>query len=97
MIKADLVNELAKLGITKKQAQVAVDTVFGTIRSQLKKGGKVSVVGFGTFMVKKKAARQGRNPSTGEGIHIPAKLQPVFKPGTALKEMVKRASVEGEE
>ena len=89
--KSDLVDAVAELGITKKQAMVAVDTVFDTVKRVLKKGGKLSVVGFGTFLVKEKRARRGRNPRTGEEIAIPAKQQPVFKAGNILKEEVKRA------
>ncbi len=89
--KAELVDAVAELGITKKQAMVAVDTIFDTIKDTLKRGGKVSVVGFGTFLVKEKNARRGRNPRTGERIKIPAKFQPAFKAGNILKQEVKDA------
>ena len=88
MTKQDLVNEVAKVGMTKKQAATAVNVVFDSIKGALKKGDKVSLVGFGSFSVKKRAAREGRNPRTGRPLRIPAKKVPVFKPGKALRESV---------
>ena len=89
MNKADLVNEVAKVVSTKKEAQAAVDCVFDTIKKALKKKDTVTLVGFGTFKVEKRKARKGRNPQTGEVIKIKAKKVPKFVPGKALKEMVK--------
>ncbi len=89
--KAELVDVVSELGITKKQAAVAVDTVFDTIKAALKEGTQVSVVGFGTFLVKEKRPRKGRNPRTGESIDIPAKSQPFFRAGNILKEEIKSA------
>jgi len=88
MTKQDLVNKVAEVGITKKQAAIAVDAVFGSIKDALAAGDKVSLVGFGSFSVKERAAREGRNPRTGRPLRIPAKKVPVFKPGKALKESV---------
>ena len=88
MTKQDLVNEVAEVGITKKQASDAVNAIFDTIKDALVDGEKVSLVGFGSFSVKKREAREGRNPRTGEPLEIAAKTVPVFKAGKALKDAV---------
>ena len=88
MNKGDLVNEVAELVSTKKEAQAAVDCVFSSISSALKKGDTVSLVGFGSFKVVKRKARKGRNPQTGEEIDIKASNVPKFTPGQALKKAV---------
>ncbi len=88
MNKGDLINEVAKVVGVKKEAAAAVDAVFDAITSALKKGEDVRLVGFGTFSVRKRAARTGRNPRTGATLQIPAKKVPVFKPGKALKDAV---------
>jgi DNA-binding protein HU-beta len=88
MTKQDLVNEVANLGLTKKQAAIAVNAVFDTIKDALAAGDKVGLVGFGSFSVKKRAAREGRNPRTGRPLKIPAKKVPVFKPGKGLRDVV---------
>jgi len=89
MNKADLVNEVAKVVKTKKDAQVAVDVVLSSITEALGKGDSVSLVGFGTFKVAERKARKGRNPQTGEEIYIAASKVPKFVAGKALKEAVK--------
>ena len=89
MNKGDLVNEVAKVVSTKKEAQAAVDCVIASITKSLKKKNAVTLVGFGTFKVDKRKARKGRNPQTGEVIKIKAKKVPKFVPGKALKEAVK--------
>jgi DNA-binding protein HU-beta len=89
MNKADLVNEVAKVVSTKKEAQAAVDSVLNTIKQSLKKKDTVTLIGFGTFKVDKRKARKGRNPQTGDVINIKAKRVPKFVPGKALKEAVK--------
>ena len=89
MNKGDLVNEVAKVVSTKKQAQAAVDCVLSTITKALKKKDTVTLVGFGTFKVDKRKARKGRNPQTGEEIKIKAKKVPKFVAGKALKDTVK--------
>ncbi|MCG6910196.1 MAG: HU family DNA-binding protein [Deltaproteobacteria bacterium] len=89
MNKGDLVNELAKVLETKKDAQAAVDGVLSSITNALKNGDSVSLVGFGTFKVAERSARQGRNPQTGEAMHIPASRVPKFAAGKALKDAVK--------
>jgi DNA-binding protein HU-beta len=88
VVKADLVAKVAEIGITKKQAAQIVDTVFGAIKDALASGDRVSLIGFGTFSVKERAAREGRNPRTGKKIKIPKKNVPSFKPGKGLKESV---------
>lgn len=88
MVKADLVAKVAEIGITKKQAAQVVDSVCDAIKDALANGDKVSLIGFGTFSVKERAAREGRNPRTGKKIRIPKKKVPSFKAGKALKEAV---------
>lgn len=90
MNKTELVSAVAeKSEISKKDAAKAVDAVFATIEEALAKGDKVQLIGFGTFEVRERAARKGRNPQTGDEIEIPASKVPAFKPGKALKEAVK--------
>jgi nucleoid DNA-binding protein len=89
MNKGDLVNEVAKVLKTKKDAQEAVDCVFSSITKALGNGDSVSLIGFGTFKVAQRKARKGRNPQTGEEIYIAASKVPKFVVGKALKEAVK--------
>ena len=89
MNKGDLINEVAKVVNTKKEAQDAVDCILSAITKSLKKKNSVSLVGFGTFKVDKRKARKGRNPQTGEEIKIKAKKVPKFVAGKALKDAVK--------
>ena len=86
MNKGDLVNEVAKVVSTKKQAQTAVDCIFSTISNALKNNDSVTLVGFGTFKVAQRKARTGRNPQTGQQMFINAKNVPRFVPGKALKD-----------
>ena len=88
MNKGDLINEVAKVTSTKKEAQAAVDCIFSTITNVLKKKSTVTLIGFGTFKVDKRKARTGRNPRTGETIKIRAKKVPKFVAGKALKDAV---------
>jgi nucleoid DNA-binding protein len=88
MNKGDLISELAKVTCTKKEAEDAVNALFDIITKALKKKDTVTLVGFGTFKVSKRAARTGRNPQTGEEIKIKAKSVPRFVPGKALKDAV---------
>ena len=91
MNKGELVAALAaKTGSTKKSAEASLDALVEIATAELKKGGKVQLVGFGTLEVRKRAARKGRNPQTGEEIKIPASKAPVFKAGKALKEVVNK-------
>ncbi len=85
--KAELIEHIAKQAdISKAAAGRALEALIGGVRSTLKKGGTVSVVGFGTFSVTKRAARTGRNPRTGAAIKIKAAKVPKFKPGKALRD-----------
>jgi len=89
MNKGDLIDAVAgSTDLSKADSGRAVDAVIEAITKALKKGGTVSLVGFGTFTVKKRAARQGRNPRTGEAIQIKASKVPGFKAGKALKDAV---------
>jgi nucleoid DNA-binding protein len=87
--KAELIEAVAKVTCTKAEASTAVNAVFDSIAKALKKGDTVTLVGFGTFSVKKRKARIGRNPQTGKEIKIAAKKVPAFKPGKELKDTVK--------
>ncbi len=89
MNKGDLVNQVAKVVSTKKEAQAAVNCVLQSITKALKKKDTVTLVGFGTFKVDKRKARKGRNPRTGEEIKIKAKKVAKFVPGKALKAAIK--------
>lgn len=88
MNKGDLINELAKVTCTKKEAEAALDCVLSSITKALKKNDTVTLVGFGTFKVSKRTARTGRNPQTGETIKIKAKKVPKFVAGKGLKDAV---------
>ena len=94
MNKGDLINEVAKVVGTKKDAQAAVECVFDSITKALKKKGQVAIAGFGTFKVAKRKARTGRNPQTGEEIKIAAKSVPKFTAGKALKDGMEETSGE---
>jgi DNA-binding protein HU-beta len=85
--KNDLVDAVAeRTGLAKSDAARAVEAVLGTVTETLQKGDQVALSGFGTFVVKARAARTGRNPRTGEPIAIPASRVPAFKAGKALKD-----------
>ncbi|MCL2859066.1 MAG: HU family DNA-binding protein [Oscillospiraceae bacterium] len=91
MNKADLVAKLAeKTGDTKKNAEVCLNAFVDVVSQALVHGEKVQLVGFGSFEVRKRAARKGRNPQTKEEIKIPASKAPVFKAGKALKDLVNK-------
>ena len=89
MTKADIVNKLSdSVGLSKKDAVAAVEAVIATITKALSKGESVQLVGFGSFNVRKRAARTGRNPQTGASIKIAARKVPSFKAGKGLKDAV---------
>lgn len=91
MNKSDLVAAVAaKTGTTKKDAETAINSFVEVVTEALEKGDKVQLVGFGSFEVRKRAARKGRNPQTKEEIKIPASKAPVFKAGKALKDLVNK-------
>ena len=89
MNKAELIDEVAKVTCSKKEAGLAVDATFAAIQKALKKGGAVTLLGFGTFDVRKRKARTGRNPQTGAVLKIAAKKIPIFKAGKGLKDAVR--------
>jgi integration host factor subunit beta len=95
MTKAELVEEVARAAeLTKKDSEVIVDEVFKNIIQSLNKGEKIELRGFGSFRVRERDARRGRNPKTGDPVDIPAKRVPYFKPGKELKELINLDSKE---
>ncbi|MET3288324.1 HU family DNA-binding protein [Brevibacillus fluminis] len=91
MNKTELIAKVAETAeLTKKDATKAVDAVLDAIADSLKEGDKVSLIGFGNFEVRERAARKGRNPQTGEEIEIASSKIPAFKPGKELKDVVKQ-------
>ena len=91
MTKAELIEELSSVGdITRKQSEVIVDAVFESIVTALMRGEKIELRGFGTFKLRQRESRAGRNPKTGVGVVVPAKKVPSFKAGKALRELLNR-------
>ena len=89
MNKSELIKAIAdSTGLKQTEASRVVDSVFDTIAASLRKGDQVAVAGFGTFVAKTRAAREGRNPSTGKAIAIPARTSAAFKPASALKDLI---------
>src|SRR5918998_6175533 len=89
MTKADLVEDVARAAeLTKKDAEQLVEIIFESIIDALNKGEKIELRGFGSFRVRQRGARKGRNPKTGDPVDIPAKRVPYFKPGKELKELI---------
>jgi integration host factor subunit beta len=89
MTKADLVEEVAKVTeLTRKDSEVIVDTLFESVIKALRVGDKLEVRGFGSFRVRQRNARVGRNPKTGEKVEVPAKRVPYFKPSKELKDLI---------
>jgi integration host factor subunit beta len=96
MTKAELVEEVARAAeLTKKDSEVVVDEVFKNIIQALNRGEKIELRGFGSFRVRQRDARRGRNPKTGAPVDIPAKRVPYFKPGKELKELINDKTIEG--
>jgi integration host factor subunit beta len=96
MTKAELVEEVARAAeLTKKDSEVVVDEVFKNIIQALNRGEKIELRGFGSFRVRQRDARRGRNPKTGAPVDIPAKRVPYFKPGKELKELINDKAIEG--
>ena len=90
MNKTELINAVAETsGLTKKDSEVALNAILDTIQDAMKNGDKVQLVGFGSFEVKERAARTGRNPRTKETVEIPASKAPVFKAGQAFKDAIR--------
>jgi integration host factor subunit beta len=89
MTKAELVEEVAGMTqLTKKHAEIIVNTVFGSIVDSLREGSKIELRGFGSFRLRSRGSRTGRNPKTGDSVPVPAKRIPYFKPGKELKELL---------
>ena len=89
MTKAELVDNVAeKVNLTKKQTEVIVNILFNSITEALSQGDKVELRGFGSFRIRSRNPREGRNPKTGDAVQIPAKKVPFFKAGKELREMV---------
>lgn len=94
MTKAELIEMVSEdIKLTKKQTEVIVNTVFKSITDALSNGDKVELRGFGSFRIKKRGSREGRNPKTGESVSIPAKKVPFFKAGKELRDMVDGKSI----
>ncbi len=88
MNKSDLIKSISdSTGLKNTEATRLVDAVFDTISANLRKGEQVAISGFGTFVAKTRAAREGRNPATGNTIHIPARTSAAFKPAAAMKDL----------
>jgi integration host factor subunit beta len=93
MTKAELVEDVARAAeLTKKDAERLVELVFESIIETLNQGEKIELRGFGSFRVRERGARRGRNPKTGDPVNIPAKRVPYFKPGKELKELINEES-----
>lgn len=89
MTKAELVEEVIKSSnLSKRDAGIVVQTLLDSIIESLKKGEKVELRGFGSFRIRSRSARQGRNPKSGEIVKVPAKKIPYFKPGKELRELI---------
>ncbi len=89
MTKADLVDEVVRASkLSKKQAETIVNTVFDSIVGALQGDDKIELRGFGSFRVRRRRSRQGRNPKTGDRVHVPEKRIPYFKPGKELKDLI---------
>ena len=96
MTKAELVDEVARVvQLTKKQAETIVNIVFDSIVDSLRSGQKIELRGFGSFRLRSRKSRTGRNPKTGEKVEVPSKKIPYFKPGKELKELINRAIADG--
>jgi integration host factor subunit beta len=97
MTKAELVDEVARVvQLTKKQAETIVNIVFDSIVDSLRAGQKIELRGFGSFRLRSRKSRTGRNPKTGEKVEVPSKKIPYFKPGKELKELINKALAESD-
>lgn len=95
MTKAELVEEVARVSdLTKKHSESIVNTVFDSIIDALQKDEKIELRGFGSFRIRQRRSRQGRNPKTGDKVDVPAKRIPYFKPGKELKELINSSSAD---
>ena len=95
MTKAELVEEVSRVSdLTKKHSEVIVDTVFQSIIDALHRGEKIELRGFGSFRLRKREPRKGRNPKTGDKVDVPPKRVPYFKPGKELKDLINKEDEE---
>lgn len=93
MTKADLVEEVTKLGdLTRRDSEVIVETIFDSVIGALRSGDKIEIRGFGSFRIRQRKPRIGRNPKTGTRVEVPAKKVPYFKPSKELRDLVNPAS-----
>ena len=91
MIKVDLINKLAKdMNITKQEAEKGVNIFFNTLKDAMKKGEEIELRGFGSFRIRKRGSRSGRNPRTGEPVKVPSKKVIYFKPSKILKQSINK-------
>ena len=91
MTKADLIEEVSAVSrLSKKSSELVVNTFFDSIVESLRRSEKIELRGFGSFKLRRRRARVGRNPKTGERVDVPAKVVPYFKPGKDLRELVNR-------
>ncbi|MEO6224106.1 MAG: integration host factor subunit beta [Vicinamibacterales bacterium] len=92
MTKAELVEEVSRVSdLTKKHSEVIVDSVFQTIIDALHRGEKIELRGFGSFRLRQREPRKGRNPKTGDKVDVPPKKVPYFKPGKELKDLINQS------
>ena len=92
MTKAELIEEVSRVSdLTKKHSEIIVDTVFKSIINALHRGDKIELRGFGSFRIRQRESRKGRNPKTGERVDVPAKKVPYFNPGKELKELINQS------
>jgi integration host factor subunit beta len=97
MTKADLVEEVTQLGdLTRRDGEVIVDTIFESVIHALQSGDKIEIRGFGSFRIRQRKPRTGRNPKTGAKVDVPAKRVPYFKPSKELRDMVNPAGAKTE-
>jgi integration host factor subunit beta len=97
MTKAELVEEVSRVSdLTKKHSEVIVETVFKSIIDALQRGDKIELRGFGSFRLRQREPRKGRNPKTGDKVDVPPKKVPYFKPGKELKELINKEAGEAE-
>lgn len=98
MTKADLVEEVSRVSeLTKKDAEQIVETVFLSVIRALHAGDKVELRGFGSFRLRKREPRKGRNPKTGDRVDVPSKQVPYFKPGKELKDLINASTADPDE
>ena len=93
MTKADLIEEVSQAGkLTRRDAEIVVETVFESMSQALARGEKIELRGFGSFRVQERSARRARNPKTGEEVDVPARRVPRFRPGREMRELLNRSA-----